>query len=70
MSFKSLPSYTEAYTLYDMKGLLSNPDYIPTLVNASVRDKKILQANFINYSQLHRFLIKEYIKKENLAGLA
>jgi len=45
---------------------LTNPDLKPTLVNASIKDKLILQRNFINVSQLHRELIKQYIKEENL----
>jgi len=54
------------YWVYTMQGLFTNPDYTKTLVNASKHDKQILQKNFINYSQLHRDLIKEYIKKEKL----
>jgi len=45
---------------------ITNPDLKPILVNASIKDKQILQNNFINVSQLHRELIKQYIKSEKL----
>jgi len=49
-----------------MQGLTTNPDFLKTLVNASRHDKQILQKNFINYSALHRTLIREYIKERKL----